>query len=134
MEVAWCTKAGYGTRLIPDGTITAAHFVQTDGQSKSPCSARSRADTGTEYVEITGAGNFVSIGIPPGDGGGELDPSVFHHKSRYSVLLADVRFAYRHGADQLGNPEGGLVFGNSFGGQYQQYSEYDQFFLSLSVE
>ncbi|KAG6828597.1 hypothetical protein H0H92_007338 [Tricholoma furcatifolium] len=29
IEVAWCTKNGTGTRLIPDGAITGAHFVQT---------------------------------------------------------------------------------------------------------
>jgi hypothetical protein len=29
IEVAWCIKPGYGTRLIPDGTIKGAHFVQT---------------------------------------------------------------------------------------------------------
>jgi hypothetical protein len=34
------------------------------------------------------------------------------------------RSCIRHGADQLGNPEGGLVFGNSYGA-YQQYHEYE---------
>ncbi|KAG6839758.1 hypothetical protein C0991_011913 [Blastosporella zonata] len=38
IEVAWCTKDGSGTRLIPDGAITGAHFVQTP-----------------DFVQITGA-------------------------------------------------------------------------------
>ncbi|KAK0237887.1 hypothetical protein EDD85DRAFT_832227 [Armillaria nabsnona] len=57
IEVAWCTKEGYGTRLIPDGAITGAHFVQTP-----------------DFVQITGSGNLTMLNIPTGDGGGELDP------------------------------------------------------------
>ena len=56
IEVAWCIKDGYGTRLIPDGTIQGAHFVQTP-----------------DYVQITGVGDFTKINIPAGDSGGELD-------------------------------------------------------------
>ncbi|CDO71123.1 hypothetical protein BN946_scf184844.g127 [Trametes cinnabarina] len=57
IEVAWCTKDGHGTRLIPDGTITGAHFVQTP-----------------DYVQVTGVGDLTKINIPAGDEGGELDP------------------------------------------------------------
>ncbi|KAH9846153.1 hypothetical protein C2E23DRAFT_697225, partial [Lenzites betulinus] len=57
IEVAWCTKDGHGTRLIPDGSITGAHFVQTP-----------------DYVQITGVGDLTKINIPAGDEGGELDP------------------------------------------------------------
>ncbi|KAH8928057.1 hypothetical protein BT69DRAFT_1237516 [Atractiella rhizophila] len=56
-EVAWCTKAGHGTRLIPDGTLTGVHFVQTP-----------------DFVQITGVGDLTKINIPAGDAGGELDP------------------------------------------------------------
>ncbi|KAJ1306540.1 hypothetical protein OPQ81_007541 [Rhizoctonia solani] len=45
------------------------------------------------------------MNIPKGDAGGELDP---------------------HGADGLGNPHGGLVFGSSFG-KLQQYHEWTNF-------
>lgn len=55
-----------------------------------------------DYVQVTGWGDFTKMNIPAGDSGGELDP---------------------HGADQLGNPHGGLVFGNSYG-KYQQYHEW----------
>lgn len=57
IEVAWCTADGHGTRLIPDGSITGAHFVQTP-----------------DYVQITGVGDLTKINIPAGDEGGELDP------------------------------------------------------------
>ncbi|KAG9121645.1 hypothetical protein FRC07_002330, partial [Ceratobasidium sp. 392] len=56
-EVAWCLKPGYGTRLIPDGTIKGAHFVQTP-----------------DYVQVTGWGDFTKMNVPKGDEGGELDP------------------------------------------------------------
>ncbi|KAG1729129.1 hypothetical protein EDB19DRAFT_1897282 [Suillus lakei] len=57
IEVAWCMQSGYGTRLIPDGSITGAHVVVTP-----------------DYVQVTGVGNLTNINIPAGDGGGELDP------------------------------------------------------------
>ncbi|KAA1472488.1 hypothetical protein DENSPDRAFT_859484 [Dentipellis sp. KUC8613] len=57
IEVAWCMKAGYGTRVIPDGTIQGAHFVQTP-----------------DYVQITGVGDLTKVNVPAGDEGGELDP------------------------------------------------------------
>ncbi|GJE85075.1 hypothetical protein PsYK624_011520 [Phanerochaete sordida] len=57
IEVSWCIKSGYGTRLIPDGAITGAHFVQTP-----------------DYVQVTGVGDLTKINIPAGDAGGELDP------------------------------------------------------------
>ncbi|KDQ50361.1 hypothetical protein JAAARDRAFT_42151 [Jaapia argillacea MUCL 33604] len=56
-EVSWCLKSGYGTRLMPNGTITGAHFVQTP-----------------DYVQVTGVGDLTLINIPAGDAGGELDP------------------------------------------------------------
>lgn len=50
-------KSGYGTRLIPDGTITGAHFLKTPS-----------------YVQITGVGKLTNLNIAKGDEGGELDP------------------------------------------------------------
>jgi len=57
LEVSWCMKDGYGTRLIPDGTFTGVHFVKTP-----------------DYVQLTGVGDLTKVNIPTGDGGGELDP------------------------------------------------------------
>lgn len=55
--VAWCLKPGYGTRIIPPGAITGAHFVQTP-----------------DYVQVTGTGDLTKLNVPKGDTGGELDP------------------------------------------------------------
>ncbi|KAF8714248.1 hypothetical protein AX14_012864 [Amanita brunnescens Koide BX004] len=55
-EVAWCTKSGRGTRLIPDGTLKGVHFVKTP-----------------DYVQVTGVGDFTKLNIQKTDEGGELD-------------------------------------------------------------
>lgn len=53
--VAWCSKKGHGTRIIPNGAITSIQFVQTPS-----------------YIQISGSLNqgFLNIG---GTDGGELD-------------------------------------------------------------
>ena len=55
--VAWCTKAGHGTRIIPSGAITGAQWIQTSA-----------------YVEVTGHIDQRQINMTPDDGGGEMDP------------------------------------------------------------
>lgn len=55
--VAWCTKPGHGTRLIPAGAITGVQFIQTP-----------------DYVQVTGNINQVLIDLAADDSGGELDP------------------------------------------------------------
>ncbi|WRT70938.1 uncharacterized protein IL334_007937 [Kwoniella shivajii] len=55
--VAYCTKPRNGARLIPDGAITAAHFIKTP-----------------LYVQIHGFWDGTKVGIVEGDAGGELDP------------------------------------------------------------
>ncbi|KAG8940914.1 hypothetical protein FRC04_004897 [Tulasnella sp. 424] len=90
-SVAWCTKAGHGTRIIPAGAITGAQFMKTP-----------------DYIQITGLINQANIDMDPNDGGGEMDP---------------------HGADQRGNPLGGLVFSTVYGtgGGYEQVIEWHNF-------
>jgi len=56
VAIAYCTKSGRGSRLIPDGTLQGVHFVKTP-----------------EYVQITGVGDFTKVNIPSGDSGGEID-------------------------------------------------------------
>jgi hypothetical protein len=51
--VAWCTKSGHGTRIIPNGSLAGVHFVRTPN-----------------YVQVTGVGNFTNINVAMGDGGG----------------------------------------------------------------
>jgi hypothetical protein len=84
--VAWCTKAGYGTRIIPQGALTGVQFIKTPA-----------------YVQITGLIKQEQIYIDPSDSGGELDP---------------------HGADQRGNPLGGLLFSKAFNGNWVQAVEW----------
>jgi len=55
--VAWCTKPGRGTRVIPSGALTGVQFIQTPG-----------------YVQVTGRINQTLINIMHGDSGGEEDP------------------------------------------------------------
>lgn len=57
MMVSYCLKSGYGTRLIPDGTLKSAYFIKTDS-----------------FVQVTGVGDFSKMHIKSGDEGGELDP------------------------------------------------------------
>ncbi|WVQ94305.1 hypothetical protein IAU59_001384 [Kwoniella sp. CBS 9459] len=59
--VSYCLKDGYGTRLIPQGTINGAHFVKVQSDKVS-------------YVQVTGNGDLTKLLIPAGDEGGELDP------------------------------------------------------------
>jgi hypothetical protein len=55
-EVAWCTKKGYGTRLIPQGALLGAQLLKNN-----------------DYLMITGLVNQSMINIQDGDLGGELD-------------------------------------------------------------
>jgi hypothetical protein len=52
-EVAWCTKSGRGTRVIPNGSLKGVHFVRTK-----------------DYVQVTGVGDFTKINVQKGDEGG----------------------------------------------------------------
>jgi hypothetical protein len=94
-SVAWCTKPGRGTRVIPNGALKGVQFIQTP-----------------DYVQVTGLINQALINIKTDDSGGEMDP---------------------HGADERGNPLGGLLFSNAFpsnGGNknnFQQVIEWHNF-------
>ncbi|KAJ7735610.1 hypothetical protein DFH07DRAFT_843385 [Mycena maculata] len=53
--VAWCSKAGHGTRIIPNGAITGIQLVQTPS-----------------YIQIAGTLNQLMLDVG-GTDGGELD-------------------------------------------------------------
>jgi len=55
--VAWCTKPGYGTRLIPEGTLKGLQSMKTP-----------------DYIQIVGFIDQTKLNIASGDYGGELDP------------------------------------------------------------
>jgi len=56
IEVAWSVKNGYGTRLIPDGTILGIQVLNT-----------------AEYVQIVAMVNQENVNINAQDYGSELD-------------------------------------------------------------
>jgi hypothetical protein len=55
--VAWCTKPGRGTRLIPAGALKGLQFIKTPA-----------------YIQLAGFIDQSLINIKAGDYGGELDP------------------------------------------------------------
>ncbi|KAJ6499719.1 hypothetical protein C8R47DRAFT_971354 [Mycena vitilis] len=56
-EVAWCTKPGRGTRLIPPDALQGVQFMRTDG-----------------YLQVAGFIDQTKVNMMPDDSGGELDP------------------------------------------------------------
>ena len=94
--VSYCTKPGWGSRLIPDGTLTAVHTTKTNN-----------------YMQVIAKGNFTLINVAAGDPGGELDP---------------------HGADGEGNPKGGIVYSNAWGGSNGQPAQTHQWMEFMSAE
>ncbi|KAL4268398.1 macrophage activating glycoprotein [Pleurotus pulmonarius] len=56
-EVAWCTKPGRGTRIIPADALKGVQFMRTP-----------------DYVQVVGFIDQTAINIARGDSGGELDP------------------------------------------------------------
>lgn len=55
--VAWCSKPGHGTRLIPAGALTGLQFIKTP-----------------DYVQAIGYIDQTLINIKADDWGGEMDP------------------------------------------------------------
>ncbi|TFK20391.1 macrofage activating glyco protein [Coprinopsis marcescibilis] len=55
--VAWCTKPGHGTRLIPEGAITGLQWIRTP-----------------DYVQAVGFFDETMVNIGEEDYGGEIDP------------------------------------------------------------
>ncbi|KAF5374485.1 hypothetical protein D9615_009046 [Tricholomella constricta] len=55
--VAWCTKPGHGTRLIPRDALQGVQFMRTP-----------------DYVQVIGFIDQTKINILAGDWGGEMDP------------------------------------------------------------
>jgi len=56
-EVAWCTKPGHGSRLIPAGALKGVQFMRT-----------------SDYVQVVGFIDQTFINLEGDDFGGELDP------------------------------------------------------------
>jgi hypothetical protein len=86
--VAWCTKPGRGTRVIPESALQGVQFMKTPN-----------------YVQVIGFIQQELINLASGDFGGEMDP---------------------HGADLRGNPMGGLIYSEAFGGGWKQVNEWNK--------
>ncbi|CAE6442076.1 unnamed protein product [Rhizoctonia solani] len=71
--VAWCTKPGRGTRVIPAGALTGVQFMRT-----------------RSYVQVSGRINQEHINIAVGDTGGEMDP---HGADRRGNPLGGLLFS-----------------------------------------
>ena len=56
-EVAWCTKPGRGTHIIPPNALTGVQFMRTP-----------------DYLQVVGFIDQMLVNIQQGDEGGELDP------------------------------------------------------------
>ena len=70
-EVAWCTKPGHGTRIIPPGTITGAQWLY----AKS-------------YVMVVGFLNQANVNLDPTDeGGGKFESDVYALQNHTHRLL-----------------------------------------------
>ncbi|EUC58738.1 macrofage activating glycoprotein, putative [Rhizoctonia solani AG-3 Rhs1AP] len=72
-SVAWCTKPGRGTRVIPAGSLTGVQFMKTKS-----------------YVQVTGRIKQTGINIAAKDNGGELDP---HGADRRGNPLGGLLFS-----------------------------------------
>jgi hypothetical protein len=73
--VAWCSKPGHGTRVMPAGTLTGVQFL------KAP-----------SYILVAGTINQGNVNINPTDGGGEMDP--------HGADEVSARFALLHAASR----------------------------------
>jgi hypothetical protein len=69
-EVAWCTKPGRGTRIIPPNALTGVQFMRTP-----------------DYLQVVGYIDQTLINLEKGDSGGELDP---HGADLVSYLVFDM--------------------------------------------
>jgi len=56
-EVAWCTKPGHGSRIIPPGAITGVQWLYAK-----------------DYLQVVGYLDQTKVGLRADDYGGELDP------------------------------------------------------------
>lgn len=72
--VAWCSKPGHGTRLIPEGTLTGLQLLKTP-----------------DYIQLVGFMDQTRIDMADGDYGGEMDPHGADLVSSSINLFSDGR-------------------------------------------
>lgn len=97
--ISWCTKAGHGSRLMPPGTITGAHFVSTDN-----------------YIQLTGRANLrnMCVVVLLARADSSQQPQRLQGRWRRARPARRCVLVRLHGltdaADGLGNPIGSLLF------------------------
>lgn len=85
--VAYCTKPGRGTRLIPDNALQGVQWITTP-----------------EYVQVTGFIDQTMIDMNAGDYGGELDPHGADLRGNpMGGLMFSTAFSGGNGWDQVYN-------------------------------
>jgi hypothetical protein len=95
--VAWCTKPGHGTRLIPEGALTGLQWIKTP-----------------DYVQAVGFLDQTAINIKAGDWGGEMDP---HGADLRGNPMGGVVFSTSFGtADNGGKAKQVIEWHNFIGG------------------
>ncbi|KAK9895459.1 hypothetical protein P389DRAFT_93429 [Cystobasidium minutum MCA 4210] len=75
--VAWCTRPGRGTRLIPEGALKGVQFTRAPS-----------------YVQVVGFIDQTQINIVAGDSGGEMDP---HGADRRGNPLGGLMYSQAFG-------------------------------------
>jgi hypothetical protein len=71
--IAWCTKPGHGTRLIPQGALQGVQFMKTP-----------------DYIQVVGFLDQAQVNINSTDYGGEMDP---HGADLVSTQFHDVTWS-----------------------------------------
>ncbi|CEQ42454.1 SPOSA6832_04270 [Sporobolomyces salmonicolor] len=100
--VAWCTKDGHGTRIIPEGAIQGVQFMRTP-----------------HYVQVVGFIDQAKINIAADDYGGEMDVAEVGLTRGYRIRMAPISVE-TPSAVRFSPPfalvNGRLIFSNAFSG------------------
>jgi len=78
--IAWCTKPGHGTRLIPQGALQGVQFMKTP-----------------DYIQVVGFLDQAQVNINSTDYGGEMDP---HGADLRGNPMGGLLYSNSFGADK----------------------------------
>jgi hypothetical protein len=90
--VAYCSKSGHGTRLIPEGALTGVQFMKTP-----------------DYVQVVGFIDQTKINMLKDDWGGEMDP---HGADLRGNPMGGIKFSTAF----TGSPQQAIEWHNFVGG------------------
>lgn len=137
--VSYCLKEGYGTRLIPDGTIHGVHFLKTPEYVQVSSSCLIYCFACLPYMEFDvgwmGLGKLSHLEarcVRP-DLTNVALPFCYQVTGRGDFTKVNIPADDEggeldpHGATGSGNPIGGLVFTNARTGNFERLSEWQHF-------